>query len=142
MPRKVINYDNTIIYKIVCRDLSKKDTYVGHTTNFTQRKARHKSNSIDKNYFGNRLYDFIRSNGGWENFDMIEIQKYKCKDFYEACKYERQWIETLNSRLNMVCPLRTEDEKRKLKKMKVLDFLKSIKSEIELLEEEFNKLYG
>ena len=38
MPKKEINYQNTIIYKIRCKDLNIKDVYVGHTTNFIQRK--------------------------------------------------------------------------------------------------------
>jgi hypothetical protein len=32
------NYQNTVIYKIVCNDLSIKDLYVRHTTNFRKRK--------------------------------------------------------------------------------------------------------
>ena len=46
MPRKEINYLNTIIYKFVCNDLNIKDTYVGHTTDFIKRKATHKSHCI------------------------------------------------------------------------------------------------
>ena len=38
MPRKPINYKKVIIYKLVCNDLSVKDLYVGHTTDFTNRK--------------------------------------------------------------------------------------------------------
>ena len=43
MPRKEIDYSKTVIYKIVCNDLNVKDVYVGHTTDFTKRKATHKS---------------------------------------------------------------------------------------------------
>ena len=43
MPKKEINYQNTIIYKIVCNDLNVKDVYVGNTTDFTKRKWSHKS---------------------------------------------------------------------------------------------------
>ena len=43
MPRKEINYQKTIIYKIVSKDLNFTDVYVGHTTNFTKRKENHKS---------------------------------------------------------------------------------------------------
>jgi len=39
MPKKEIDYSNTIIYKIVCRDLNIKECYVGHTTNFTKQKT-------------------------------------------------------------------------------------------------------
>jgi hypothetical protein len=42
MPKKLIDYSKTIIYKIVCNDLNIKDVYVGHTTNFIKSKALHK----------------------------------------------------------------------------------------------------
>jgi hypothetical protein len=41
MPKKNINFSKTIIYKIVCNDLTITDVYVGHTTNFIKRKAKH-----------------------------------------------------------------------------------------------------
>ena len=44
MPKKIIDYSKTIIYKIVCNDLNITDLYIGHTTNFIKRKATHKSN--------------------------------------------------------------------------------------------------
>ena len=42
MPSKAINYDNTHLYKIVCKDLDITDMYIGHTTDFASRKSRHK----------------------------------------------------------------------------------------------------
>ena len=42
MPRKPIDYSNTHFYKIVCKDLGIKELYVGHTTNFKNRKLDHK----------------------------------------------------------------------------------------------------
>ena len=38
MPKQDINYDITYFYKIVCRDLTIQDCYVGHTTNFRIRQ--------------------------------------------------------------------------------------------------------
>ena len=38
MPRKPINYKKVIIYKLACNDLLITDLYVGHTTDFTNRK--------------------------------------------------------------------------------------------------------
>jgi predicted GIY-YIG superfamily endonuclease len=43
MPQKAINYSNTIIYKLVSNDLNFKSCYVGHTTDMTHRKQKHKS---------------------------------------------------------------------------------------------------
>ena len=42
MPKVEIDYSNTIIYKITCKDPLITDLYVGQTTNFVQRKHTHK----------------------------------------------------------------------------------------------------
>ena len=46
MPKTDIDYSNTIIYKITCKDPTVNEVYVGHTTNFVQRKYSHKQNCI------------------------------------------------------------------------------------------------
>lgn len=112
MPKQAINYQNTIIYKIVCKDLNIKDLYVGHTTNFTQRKKSHKkscNHSYEKGY-NYYVYEFIRENGGWDNWDMIEVEKYSCEDRYEALKQERYWIEELKATLNKKIPSQKKEE--------------------------------
>jgi hypothetical protein len=112
MPRKPIDYSKTIIYKIVSKDLLVTQCYVGHTTNFINRKRDHKYTCNIKTRTGYNLYvyTFIRENGGWKNYDMIEIEKYSCLDVNEAHKRERYWIETLNAELNKVIPTRTTKE--------------------------------
>jgi len=42
MPKMSIDYSKCIIYKIVNVD-NENSVYVGHTTNFNQRKGKHKS---------------------------------------------------------------------------------------------------
>lgn len=103
MPISKIGYSNTIIYKIVCNDLNVKECYVGHTTSFSHRKANHKKNcnNINSNRYNCKVYQFIRENGGWENWAMIEIEKVNCADSLEAKKRERYWIELLNAKLNI-----------------------------------------
>ena len=112
MPKVEIDYSKTIIYKICCKDINISDIYVGHTTDFIRRKAVHKSdcnNPNSKNY-NHYVYQFIRDNRGWENWDMVEIEKYNCNDRLEACKRERYWIEELKSILNKNIPSRTKKE--------------------------------
>lgn len=106
MPKTDIDYQKTIIYKIVCNDLSINDCYVGHTTDFNSRKARHKHACYSKegrkqNY---KIYKIIRDNGGWDNWTMVEIEKYPCNDRLEASSRERFWYEDLNSSLNTQIP--------------------------------------
>jgi len=116
MPKDIIDYQNTIIYKIVCNDLSISDAYVGHTTNFTKRKQQHKNNcnNINKKAYNFKVYQMIRDNGGWDNWVMIEIEKYPCNDRNEAAARERYWYEHFNAGLNMVCPNRCKKESDKV----------------------------
>jgi hypothetical protein len=107
MPKKEVDYSKTIIYKIVCNDLNIKDCYVGHTTNFIKRKSSHKNKSSKYNL---NVYHFIRENGGWDNWTMIEIEKYPCKDSNEARTKERYWYEELKANLNMCKPIMTKEE--------------------------------
>ena len=106
MPRLPIDYSNTVIYKIVCNDLSITDCYVGHTTDFTRRKQGHKNNCSNEKTkkYNYKVYETIRETGGWNNWSMIEIEKYPCKDSNEATAKEREWFERLDSSLNMNCP--------------------------------------
>ena len=82
MPKEIIDYSRTIIYKIVCNDLNVKHTYVGHTTNFIKRKQQHKKRCInpDNQKYHLKVYQIMRENGGWESFSMIEIEKYNFND--------------------------------------------------------------
>jgi hypothetical protein len=115
MPRLPINYAKTIIYKLVCNDLNIIECYVGHTTDFTVRKKCHKNrcqNESDKKH-NLKVYKTIRDTGGWENYSMVEIEKYPCKDSREARSKEREWYEILNSNLNTYYPERSKKEYNK-----------------------------
>jgi hypothetical protein len=107
MPKLDIDYSNTIIYKITCIDPNITDVYVGHTTNFVQRKHAHKQSCTNQNIanYKCKLYDVIRNNGGWENWKMEIINFYNCYDHYEARKKEQEYFISLNATLNSIEPL-------------------------------------
>jgi hypothetical protein len=119
MPKVEADYSNTIIYKLCCNDPTITDFYVGHTTNFVQRKHSHKTNCCNKNARNHNLvvYQCIRANGGWDNWDMIQIEAYNCNNKRHASARERYWIETLKSNLNANNPIATYEEKEQQKKM-------------------------
>ncbi len=102
MPKTAIKYENILTYKVCCKDIDIKDIYVGHTTNFTKRKSEHKSicSNVNNKKYNTFLYTFIRANGGWKNWDMIEISKIRCNDSNEAKAQERKLIEELKPTLN------------------------------------------
>ena len=107
MPKTEIDYSNTIIYKITCKDSNVKDVYVGHTTNFVQRKYAHKQSCInDKSpNYNCKLYEVIRNNGGWVNWKMEIINFFECYDHYEARKKEQEYFISLNATLNSIEPM-------------------------------------
>ena len=78
-------YDQSIIYKICCKDLSIQDIYIGSTTNFKSRKCRHKTtcNNINDKSYNHYKYEFIRNNGGWDNWEMVFIKEVKCNSKLE-----------------------------------------------------------
>lgn len=102
-----MNYSNCVIYKIVCNDENVTDSYVGHTTNFWNRKGWHEANSTHKNQ---KLYQVIRSNGGWSNWTMLVVERYPCNNLNEAKEREKYWINELKSTLQTSIPLRSKRE--------------------------------
>ena len=119
MPKVEIDYSNTIIYKITCNDSNITDVYVGHTTNFVQRKHAHKdscANAKSSNYKC-KLYETIRCNGGWSNWKMEIINFFNCADHYGARKKEQEYFVLLNANLNSIEPL----PKPKIKTKPILD---------------------
>ena len=103
MSKDTIDYSNTMIYKIFCNNPHITDIYVGHTTNFIKRKYQHKilCNSSKKI----KIYNIIQENGGWDNWSMIEIAKYNCKDLTEAKIREQEHYDLLKPTLNSVNPI-------------------------------------
>ena len=104
MPRLATDYSKTIIYKIICKDKKITDFYVGHTTDFNNRKHVHKHDSKNNEKNKKKIYVIINNNGGWENWDMIEIEKYNCVDSNEARAREKYWEDKLQPTLNTSTP--------------------------------------
>jgi hypothetical protein len=53
------------------------------------------------------VYATIRDNGGWDNWTMVEVEKFPCKDANEATAKEREWFEKLDSSLSTQYPKRS-----------------------------------
>ena len=106
MPKTEIDYSNTIIYKITCKNPAITEVYVGHTTNFVQRKHAHKQNCKNEKSPNHtcKLYKVIRANGGWTNWQMEIINFFNCADHYAARKKEQEYFISLNATLNSIEP--------------------------------------
>jgi len=107
MPDDIIDYSNTVFYKIYCKDATVNDIYVGHTTNFDKRKYAHRRSCIKETDSNHHLkvYKFIREHGGWVNWKINIIGFKDCADHYEARKIEQNYFETLHATLNSIEPL-------------------------------------
>ena len=92
------DYKNTIIYKI--QHIEKDDLlYVGHTTQFTKRKYKHKK--LCKND-QKLLYKIIRDNGGWDMFVMKPIMEFPCENKTQACIQEDKCRIELKANMNSI----------------------------------------
>ena len=102
MPKIDLDYSNTMIYKITCKDISCQEMYIGYTTNFTQRKYAHKKKCLYEKTKNNepKLYKVIRENGGWDNWTMEIISYCICTTHYEAIKKQEEYILLLHATLN------------------------------------------
>ena len=114
MPKLPINYENACIYEIVCKDVNITERYVGSTTNLIKRRYAHKTNCNNEKiyrHYNQYVYQFIRANGEWENWDIVLIEQViDCKDKEHLHKRERFYIEEKKAELNKCIPLRTNKE--------------------------------
>ncbi len=113
MPKKPIDYQNTIIYKI--QHVNNPELlYIGSTIDFTKRKSRHKSTCNNSNIRGYnyKLYQMIRENGGWDMFNMVIVKEFPCENKREAECEEDKCIREMKSSLNMRRAYITPEEKK------------------------------
>ena len=132
MPKLPTDYSKTIIYKLVHKeDYDNANIYIGSTTDFIRRKNAHKTvccNEKSKGY-NDKKYQYIRGNGGWECFNMIEVEKFPCNDGNEARAREEYWRSHFNSQLNAKRAYITEEQKKQYydnNKQKLLEQMKKL----------------
>ena len=100
------------IYKISCKDQSITDTYIGSTCNIKQRERQHKSacHSERDSHYNYHVYQFIRANGGWDNWTVTVLLEFECESKMEKTKKERSFIEQLKPTLNTQIPANHQTE--------------------------------
>lgn len=96
-------YNEASIYMLInIFDNQLKNSYIGTTTNWSVRKYQHKRRCNDPNDSGYNfpLYKCIRKTGGFDNWKMVKIEDFPCKNEKELNARENYWIELYNSKLN------------------------------------------
>ena len=118
---------NMIMYKICPKNKDLNFCYIGHTNNFARRKNQHiknTTNESDDKHYHLKHYETIRNNGGWDEWEMIIIEEYKCKTKLEARMREQELIEEYNANLNTLKAFITEEE-RKITKQQITNKYKA-----------------
>jgi hypothetical protein len=102
MPR---NYANAVIYKIARRD-GHGESYVGSTCDLRTRRKTHKHTCTSPNHrgYGYPVYQHIRDNGGWDEWECVPIEAFPCETKTELEIRERHWVDTLKPALNVQKP--------------------------------------
>ncbi len=131
MGQGTIDYSKGLIYKLCCKDPNITDIYIGSTTNMKNRKHKHKYSCNNPSAIGHNLkvYEFIRNNGGWENWDMILVEYVNCNSKQELEKEERIVIELLKPILNIQLPTRTDKEYYEDNKKKLKEYIKKYRED-------------
>lgn len=108
------DYQKGFIYKLCCLDTNITEIYIGSSTNYQNRKQEHKKRCCNENYkeYNYKVYQFIRENGGWENWRMVILHDFPCNSKRELEKEETKMMRELKSELNDRYSFQTEEIKR------------------------------
>tara|TARA_R110000782_G_C14575750_1_gene387917 strand:- start:51 stop:608 length:558 start_codon:yes stop_codon:yes gene_type:complete len=111
MPKKTIT--DYIFYKLHSDNCD--NIYIGCTSNFNNRKYVHKScvNNPNIKGYNTKKSQFIRENGGWENWKMSPLEIKKDLTKREAECYENELIEKYKPSLNTMLRSFVTEEQRK-----------------------------
>ena len=106
------------MYKIYPKNTELNYCYIGHTNDFNSRKNQHRivCTNEEHNKLHFKIYQTIRENGGWDEWEMIEIDKIKGKTKLEARIREQELIQEHNANLNSLSAYITEEERAAAKK--------------------------
>ena len=106
------DFSKSVIYHIRHME-SKEVVYVGSTTNFSQRKGKHKySWNKEGKYFKYPIYCHIRNNGGFDCFEVIPIKSLKLENKTELLIAEQGEIDKHQTLVNSYKAHMTIEEKR------------------------------
>jgi len=94
-----------------------KFIYIGSTFDKKKRCDGHKymCNTETKRGHSRLVYKLIRENGGFDNWEMIIIEKKRCESSEELRKLEQMWIDTVGPILNQAKAWVSEEESLKTK---------------------------
>lgn len=119
------------IYKIKCLDENIQNVYIGKTKNFNKRKWSHKQDCCnpESKKHNLKLYQFIRANGGWDNWIFEQLAIYNCENDLQASEKEREHFDQNNNLLNSNVPNQTKKQWEEVNKETRLRQMKEYRDE-------------
>lgn len=119
-------------YTFICKDPNITDSYVGSTRAFRKRKSQHKSHcnneSSKKHHL--KIYQTIRANGGWDNWEMKPIDIKICS-LTEARIHETKLMEERNATLNCIRSFISQEQLQLEKKERSKKWLEENKAYVQ-----------
>ena len=121
---KLIGY----VYKIQHKSNNNLKKYYGSTVDMKQRKTDHKSSCNNSNglEYDHQKYQYIRDNGGWENFKLIKIYQGEDDLLKESEFIKSTWEINTNCHI----PLRTEEERKEYNIKRLKEYYEDNKAKI------------
>jgi hypothetical protein len=108
------DFSEAVIYGIYCKDKNILENYIGSTHDKKEREQGHKDNCNNENSDGYnyKVYNFIRDNGGWDNWVFIVIERFPCENETQLRIQEQYHYDLLNPELNMRRPYISEKDRK------------------------------
>ncbi len=99
------DYSNSVVYLLGRKD-GTGEYYVGSTCNLQRRRWTHKHSCNDPKERNHNypVYQHIRANGGWDEWDMRVLEQVHCESREELELRERHWYDQLKPTLNTQAP--------------------------------------
>jgi group I intron endonuclease len=96
----VSKYASGVVYCITCKNPKIQEFYVGSTIDAKERFRLHKAHSkISPN---RRLYKFIFSHGGWDNWAFDIVKQFPCETEAQLYTEEQRYKDMLKPTLNTI----------------------------------------
>ena len=126
------DYSKSIVYKLGCNDTTVLKFYIGSTHDEIQREQKHKSTCNNENHHGYnyKVYEFIRANGGWDNWKFEVIEHYPCDNKIQLKIREQYYYDKLNPELNTYRPFVSEEKIKEYRKISTEKYREEHKEEI------------
>ncbi|MFY7728216.1 MAG: GIY-YIG nuclease family protein [Flavobacterium sp.] len=132
---------NYTMYKIMPKNPELKLCYVGHTAYFHKRIAQHKEQAINEDYAKShqKLYTTIRQHGGWDAWDMVELEQFQAGSKLEARIREQELIDEHEANLNSLKAYISPEDLKALKKQITDNYRKGNKAHIREMERKYKQ---